>query len=209
MEIWKAVRINNIDYTGHYEVSDIGNIRSLNRKDKNGKANLKGRLLKPAKNSQGYIRVKLCINGIRSNLLVHRIVASTFIGPIKEKMVAHHKNGVKNDNRAINLDIITHRKNCSIERTKISGIATGVVKRKTGFGVNIRLTTNKSAYLGLYKTVKIASMIYQNILEGYLKDKFNTLDELDFELNKIRSKLKMKNIKRKINSNQEKCFIIN
>jgi len=44
-------------------------------------------------------------------LRVHRIVAAAFIGPIKRNMVVDHINEDKGDNRAENLQILTHSQN--------------------------------------------------------------------------------------------------
>lgn len=59
----------------------------------------------------GYYRI-----GIRSDLgklevVAHRLIAITFIGPIPEDKEVNHINGVKTDNRVENLEIITHREN--------------------------------------------------------------------------------------------------
>ncbi len=42
----------------------------------------------------------------------HRLIAETFVGPVAGKTV-NHKNGRKDDNRAENLEVVTHAVNCA------------------------------------------------------------------------------------------------
>lgn len=94
-EIWKSVK----GYEGLYEVSDMGNVRSLRRKT------TKGKILKPAIDKDGYLRVSLSKNNQIKNYPVHRLVAIAFVdGHSLENNIINHKNEVKNDNRAENLE---------------------------------------------------------------------------------------------------------
>lgn len=75
---WRAVP----GYEGFYEVSDEGDVRSVDRTivSSNGKRRYyPGRILKQATNRAGYKRVVLCIKGEQSNESVHRLVAKAFI----------------------------------------------------------------------------------------------------------------------------------
>ena len=69
-EKWKPVK----GYKGLYEVSDWGNVRSLNY-NKTGRA----QLLKSRKDTRGYLKVVLCKKGERKNKYVHRLVAEAFL----------------------------------------------------------------------------------------------------------------------------------
>lgn len=69
-EEWKDV----VDYEGKYQVSNYGNVRSLNY-NKTGKT----KLLKPTKNTGGYLRVSLRKDRERKIKLVHRLVAEAFV----------------------------------------------------------------------------------------------------------------------------------
>lgn len=42
---------------------------------------------------------------------VHRAVIMTFVGPIPKGMVINHKNGIKDDNRLENLEVVSHSEN--------------------------------------------------------------------------------------------------
>lgn len=96
-ELWKPV----VGHEGLYEVSNYGNVRSLDRviTNKNGvKKKRKGQLLKPTLQKRGYMAVS--IGGTK---LVHRLVLEAFIGTCPEGMETCHNNGVRTDNRLENL----------------------------------------------------------------------------------------------------------
>lgn len=69
----------------------------------------RGRLhpLKPADNGRGYLRVRC---GGRS-VCVHTLVAAAFLGPKPEAMEVNHKDGVKANNCADNLEYVTRSEN--------------------------------------------------------------------------------------------------
>ena len=81
-EIWKYIIIekNGItyDYTGLYQVSSHGRVKSCDRIDCNGKKQ-KGKILKLKKQASGHLRVTLCNNGKQEMFQVHRLVANAFI----------------------------------------------------------------------------------------------------------------------------------
>ena len=53
----------------------------------------------------------LVVRHRRSNLMAHRLVWWFFHGPIADEMEVNHVNGVKNDNRPENLEIVTPSEN--------------------------------------------------------------------------------------------------
>jgi len=68
--------------------------------------------LKPMMTRPGYYTVNvLSDDGRRQTRLVHRLIALTFLGPIPEGMEVNHKNGIKGDNRAENLEYVTKSEN--------------------------------------------------------------------------------------------------
>jgi hypothetical protein len=100
-------------FGGNYEVSNLGNVRSITHLS-NGRNGLKtspGRLLKPHKVKKGYLRVDLSRNGKSHHFFIHRLVAQLFVpNPYGYRMI-NHKNGVKTDNRAENLEWCTSKQN--------------------------------------------------------------------------------------------------
>jgi len=108
METWKYID----GYEGYYEVSTLGNVRSIDRKVPNarhGEINCKGKKLKPAIDACGYFRVALSKNRKLSTYKVHRLVMLAFIG--ESKLQVNHKNGIKTDNRLENLEYCTQSEN--------------------------------------------------------------------------------------------------
>lgn len=91
-ETWKAI----VRYEGIYEVSDEGNVRSL----KFGKT----KILNPRKTTCGYLQVRLCKDGIRKMMLVHRLVAEAFIPNPLNLAQVNHKDENKQNNAASNLE---------------------------------------------------------------------------------------------------------
>ena len=103
MEIWKPVK----DYEGLYEVSNNGNVRSVDRMVKHSKGGLrlyKGRLMKPYLNSDGYRMVKISKNGVGKIKRVNRIVAETFIPNPYNLATVNHKDENKLNDSVENLE---------------------------------------------------------------------------------------------------------
>jgi hypothetical protein len=98
MEIWK----NCVDLP-FYQVSNLGNVRSLDRTifTKNGvQKNIKGRNLSLA-NLNGYLYFRTSTPDFTH--LVHRVVLKAFVGIPEVGMQACHENGNRKDNRLENL----------------------------------------------------------------------------------------------------------
>ena len=99
METWKPIT----DFPC-YEVSDLGGVRRI-------WANGRPAALSPCSHKSGYLKVTLRRNPDQFTALVHRLVASAFIGPIDPLMQVNHRNGDKTDNRLSNLELVTNGEN--------------------------------------------------------------------------------------------------
>lgn len=100
-------------YEGLYKVSDSGAIYSIDRIVKRSSSTnkvLKGKMIKPQLGTNGYYFVCLSKNSIVKQMLVHRIVAISFLG-YKAGMEVNHINENKADNRLCNLEWISHKSN--------------------------------------------------------------------------------------------------
>lgn len=110
-EIWKPVS----GYEGLYEVSNLGRVKSLSRVVFFGHG-CKAKKIIPEKilvtsNRNGYRQVSLCLSGKQTEFSVHRIVCTAFHEKPENYTVVNHKNSIKTDNRAINLEWCTHKHN--------------------------------------------------------------------------------------------------
>lgn len=99
------------EFKGLYQVSNLGNVKSLPKGDGNGN---KVRILKHNKSDAGngvYSRVSLSKNGNTFRYSVHRLVALVFIpNPDNKKYVNHIDNNPQN-NTSLNLEWCTHSEN--------------------------------------------------------------------------------------------------
>lgn len=108
-EIWK--KINN--YENYYEISNFGNIRSLDRyvRDANGLRLIKGKILTPKNHTSGYYQIVLSKEGKNKYKYIHRLVAEHFIENYSELLVINHKDGNKINNNLLNLECVTQKQN--------------------------------------------------------------------------------------------------
>ena len=79
----------------------------------------------------------------------------------------HHGKGGPLDNRLENLSLLTHRANCSIEKTEKSSLPVGVYLQKGLYRAQITLQ-GKNTRLGYYKTPEQASGAYRKALDMHL-----------------------------------------
>ena len=97
-EIWKDIS----GYEGLYQVSNLGDVRSLNYR-RNGEL----KLLKQATNKQGYKQISLYKNGKIKTYKVHRLVAIAFIPNPNNLPVVNHKDENPSNNNVNNLEWCT------------------------------------------------------------------------------------------------------
>lgn len=111
MEIWKDIK----EYEGYYQVSNLGNIRSVDRIVKQSDGSIghyKGRVLKGEIDKRGYKRVRLSKNNKTKKFQIHRLVAIAFIpnNDINKKFVNHIDENPSNNN-VNNLEWVTGSEN--------------------------------------------------------------------------------------------------
>lgn len=123
-EVWQPVR----GYEGLYEVSDQGQVRSLDRKIKRGKGvwSRPGFILKSRTDPKiGYPYVNLCKNGQTKQWRLHTLVLVAFVGLPKQGQQCRHLNGNRNDPRLCNVAWGTAKEN-SADRALHGTQAVGV-----------------------------------------------------------------------------------
>ena len=96
-ELWKDI----LGLNGLYQVSNKGQVRRLL---KSGQYHTTF----GATVNKGYKIVVFMKNGVKfKRAFVHRLVAETFVRPLKENEIVHHINHIRTDNRLQNLQIMT------------------------------------------------------------------------------------------------------
>lgn len=121
-EIWKDVP----GYEGHYQVSSLGRVRSLDRHiEKRSRWGTTYSLFYPGKqlvlgrNAAGYLHITLYLAREQKSFLIHRLVASVFIGGESPDLTVNHKDGDKSNNAVSNLEWMTQRDNNRHARTAL------------------------------------------------------------------------------------------
>lgn len=107
--LWRPV----VGFEGYYEVSNSGEIMSLERTIivSGHSRRLKEKVLKPKINNDGYVHVQLSKNSLYSTFTVHRLVAEAFLEMPDDKNFVNHINGNKLDNNVDNLEWVTRSEN--------------------------------------------------------------------------------------------------
>lgn len=209
-EMWKDIP----NYEGLYQVSNLGQIRSLDRIVKDTTRDrfqkIKGKILKYCDNGKGYKLVYLNKNRKRKNYYVHRLVANVFLENPNNLPEINHLDLNKNNNRIDNLEWCTgienkrHYQSTDIakERNKIKGKRITEKNKK-------RINEQKDRIIELYNKgltiLQIARTIHTECTQitRILK---NNLDNYEQIQRTKRSNLS-KELCNKINSNTKRRFI--
>ena len=103
-EEWRRITDSEIKqderHETHYEVSNLGRVRSI-----------RYCIRRPYITETGYAHVTIYRNGKRQAPRLSRLVATAFLGPPPDRYEANHRNGVKADNRSINLEWVSSSQN--------------------------------------------------------------------------------------------------
>lgn len=108
--LWKDI----VGFDGAYQVSNDGQVRSVARTviaSTGSVYHLKGKLLRPADNGDGYLFVALRCAGKYVQRTVHRLVAEAFIPNPEHKETVNHIDGNKSNNLVANLEWATQAEN--------------------------------------------------------------------------------------------------
>lgn len=148
-EKWRQIK----GFEGLYEVSNLGNVRSLGRsyRMRNGKTRMhKGRILKPGRDGGGYEFVVLRKDGLSLNRKIHRLVADAFVsGRSSTANVVNHIDENILNNRADNLEWCTEEYNLNYKHRRTREVATR--------GSKVAQYTKQGKLLAIYPSIGEAS----------------------------------------------------
>lgn len=156
--MWKSIQ----GYEGYYEVSDSGEVRSLDRyvADTTGKHAGKNRLLKgsmmkltegkTSRKEGGYLVVNLRKNHTSRVVPVHVLVARAFIPNPDNMPTVNHKDGNKLNNNVSNLEWVSYSEN------NVHALRTGL---RSPRGNAIIQYTLDGDYVATYKSATEAARI--------------------------------------------------
>lgn len=109
-EEWKDIK----GYEGYYQVSNLGNVRSLDRIVDRGNGILqhrKERIMSKRKNADGYYQAKLNVDKVSKCIGIHILVAEHFLENPNGYTEVNHKDFNRTNNRIDNLEWCTHKDN--------------------------------------------------------------------------------------------------
>ena len=157
--------------------------------------------------SKRYLKVHLTDNeGNLKQMLVHRLMAETFIGPIPKGYVIDHLNKNTRDNRLVNLQITTQKIN--VNRSPIKNSKGWTDPKKVGFAIALYENPYVSVgyetigqFLGVYGSSVRRWTIGENhghnihTLNYYSKNK-QTIWDLCLEFSKEKTRLKVADVQK-------------
>ena len=161
IEIWK-----DIPNFKNYQVSNLGNVRSLNYRQ-TGKTKV---LMKHINNRNRYT-LNLYKEGKRySNRNISVLMAIAFLNhkPCGHKLVVDHINNISTNDKLYNLQVITHRWNVTKDKkgtSKYPGVFWDKTRNKWTSYLKLN---NKNIYLGSYKNEQEAAQAYKKKLNNIL-----------------------------------------
>lgn len=159
IERWRPI----LGYEDKYMISDAGHVLSLAKvvREKTGKTRIrKERILRNILASNGYLFVILSNNGKTKTHLLHRLVATAFIGA--SQLEVNHKDGDKTNNDVDNLEYVTHSQNIRHSYQVLKRKPVCSWKDKTGFehnkSVSIAITNTITGKVEIYGSLRQAAI---------------------------------------------------
>ena len=116
-EVWKDIE----GYEGHYQVSNLGRVKSLKRGN--------DKIMSLRRYKGGYLLVNLCKNGEMKTFTIHRLVGQAFLPNPNNLPQINHKDEDKTNNRVENLEWCSVKYNNSFG-TRLQRVSVKMTNRK-------------------------------------------------------------------------------
>lgn len=162
-EIWKDIP----NYEGLYQVSNLGNVKSVKNKKK----------MSLIDHGNEYLYVTFSKDGKRKNFYVHRLVSQAFIKDYDESKVTNHKDYNRKNNRVDNLECVSQKDNIRYSlknRKKFLTFKTNTGEHHISKRGNIyRVTISKKEYSGcktLIDAIKLRDKLINERIGDYEKN---------------------------------------
>lgn len=157
------IRLPVPEYEGVYEISTFGRIRSLHKHTPT--------IMKIKLKYSGYVDITLCKKGIKTTYLVHRLVAKVFIPNPDNHPETKHKDFVKSNNYATNLEWVSREQNRSHADNAFRqdpSVNPAAVKKLTLTDVeNIRAAANTKMYMAdIARQYGVSHSAIRSIIHG-------------------------------------------
>lgn len=167
-EIWKHI----IGFEGIYQISNIGRVKSLERKV--GHRLLKEKILSPTINNtkDGYLQINLSINKKRYPKLIHRLVAEAFIENPNNLPCINHKDENKINNNVDNLEWCDYKYNANYGTALIRSIQKK--SRKIGqYSIDGELIAEFNSARDAERKTKFKQVLISKCCKGTIKHAYN------------------------------------
>ena len=152
MEIFRDIE----GYEGLYQVSNYGNVKSLNYRHTG-----ENRIMKPTTDKGGYLCINLHKNGSFKNYKVHRLVASAFIPNSDNLPQVNHKDECKTNNTIVlnsdgslnqeetNLEWCTHKynQNYGTRNKRMAETLKDILVNRPDISVHVDMLTKQGEFI--------------------------------------------------------------
>lgn len=155
--MWKPIK----GYEGLYEVSDFGQVKSLERTASDGR-HLKEKIIHGGFYPNGYRFVCLRKDDANKNFLVHRLVAESFIPNPNDFPVVNHLDGNIKNNNVNNLEW------CSQGRNLEHAVEIGLIESQCK--IRRKVTVKQGEHIILFDTMKDCAEFF-GFKKGWLHNK--------------------------------------
>lgn len=163
-EIWKDIK----GFEGLYQVSNLGNVKSLEFNNRTTNHQKREKLLKSFGNKLGYQRVVLYKNKTKKQILVHRLVAEVFIPNPNNLPQVNHKDENPANNCIDNLEWCSHKYNCNYGNFK-EKVSKGIKKSVIQFTKDFQYLRTWEGMIDVERQLGISCSLISMCCKGKLK----------------------------------------